>query len=244
MLKGIILAGGDGANLRPLTLGIPKQLLPLYNKPMIYYPISLFKESGIRDILIITTSEHQPLFKKYLGDGAQYGVTFYYAIQNEPNGIAEAMSIGKDFIGEEGICLITGDTILTGGNIPSLIAKAEKAVRTSGSATIFVKRDPDENQYGKVILNKQGKCMDIVGTSNTYYYTSMVGLYVLPNDAIGRVQELELSERGRYEIIDLTNTYFEDKKLQILTLPNECIWWDTNSPDSILSCSNYLRKIK
>ena len=244
MLKGIILAGGDGANLRPLTLGVPKQLLPIYDNPMVYYPISLFVESGIKDILIITTSEHQPLFKKYLGDGTQFGATLTYAVQDEPNGIAEALSVGKDFIGKDGVCLITGDTILTGGNIPSLIAKAEKAVRTSGSATIFVKRDPDENQYGKVILNHQGKCIDIVGTSDTYFYTSMVGLYVLPNDAIGRVQELELSERGRYEITDLTNTYFEDKKLQILTLPNDCIWWDTNSPDSILSCSNYLHKNK
>ena len=244
MLKGIILAGGEGTNLRPLTLGIPKQLLPVYDKPMVYHPISLLFEAGIKDILIITTNEHQPLFKKYLGDGAQFGVKLTYAVQDVPNGIAEALSIGKDFIGKEGVCLITGDTILTGGNISSLIAKAEKAVMTSGSATIFVKRDPDENQYGKVILNKQGKCMDIVGTSDTYFYTSMVGLYVLPNDATGRVQNIELSERGRYEIIDLTNTYFEDKKLQILTLPNECIWWDTNSPASILSCSNYLRKIK
>lgn len=209
---------------------------------MVYYPLELLVEAGIKDILIITTSEHQPLFKKYMGNGTQVGVTFTYAVQDEPNGIAEALCIGKDFIGKEGVCLITGDTILTGGNIPSLIAKAQKAVITSGSATIFVKRDPDEKQYGKVILNHQGKCMDIVGTSDTYFYTSMVGLYVLPNDAIGRAQKLELSERGRYEIIDLINTYFEDKKLQILTLPNECIWWDTNSSDNILICSNFMQK--
>ena len=223
-MKGIVLSGDSGSRLYPLTLGISKQLLPIYDKPMIYYPIETLVKAGISEILVITTSAQQPAFKGFLADGSSLNCKISYAIQDEPKRIAEALVIGKDFIGEEGICLITGDTILTGGNIPSLIAKAEKAVRTSGSATIFVKRDPDENQYGKVILNKQGKCMDIVGTSNTYFYTSMVGLYVLPNDAIGRVQELELSERGRYEIIDLTNTYFEDKKLQILTLPNECIW--------------------
>lgn len=242
MIKGIILAGDSGTNLHPLTLGIPKQLLPIYDKPMVYYPINTLVSAGINEILIITTSEHQSLFKKILGDGSQFGATLTYAIQDEPRGIAEALTIAAGFIEKEGVCLMTGDTIIT-GDTSSLITKAAKAIKSSGSATIFVKRDPEENQYGKVILDKSGKCMTIVGTSDTYFYSSIVGLYVYPKDAVRKAVSLPISERGRYEVTELNNVYFNEKKLQILTLLNDCEWLDTNSFDSLVKCNIFMQKL-
>lgn len=212
MIKGIILAGDSGTNLHPLTLGIPKQLLPIYDKPMVYYPINTLVSAGIKEILIITTSEHQSLFKKMLGDGFLFGATFKYAIQDEPRGIAEALTIADEFIEKDGVCLMTGDTILT-GDTSSLITKAARAVKSSGSASIFVKREPEENQYGKVILNKSGKYMTIVGSSDSYFYSSIVGLYVYSKDAVQKAATLPVSERGRYEVTELNNIYFNEKKL-------------------------------
>lgn len=197
--------------------------------------------AGINEILIITTSKHQSLLQSYLGDGSQFGAKFSYAIQDEPRGIAEALTIAEDFIEKDGVCLITGDPLLT-GDTSSLIAKAARAVKSSGSATILVKREPEENQYGKVILNKSGKCMTIVGSSDTYFYSSIVGLYVYPKDAVQKAATLPISERGRYEVTDLNNIYFNEKKLQILTLPNDCEWLDTNSYNSLLIASRYIQK--
>lgn len=239
-MRGIVLAGGSGNGLHPLTLGIPKHLLPVYDKPMVFYPIELLVSAGINDILVITTSAHQPLFKQTLGDGSMFGASFTYAIQDEPKGIADALRIGKDFIYADGVCLITGDTILTDADIAPLIQKASKAIKSSGSATIFVKRDPDENQYGKVVLNKIGKCETIVGTSETHFYSSIIGLYVFPKDAVEKVNLLSLSERGRYEITDLIQFYFSAKKLQILQLRNECGWWDTNTPENLVRLNSYI----
>lgn len=241
MIKGIILAGDSGTSLHPLTLGIPKQLLPIYDKPMVYYPIYTMVSAGIKDILIITTTENQPLFKKTLGDGTQFGASFTYAIQDEPRGIAEALTIANDFIEKDGVCLMTGDTLIT-GDTSYLITKAAKAVKSSGSATIFVKRDPDENQYGKVIIDNTGKCTTIVGSSDTFFYNSIVGLYVFPKDAVQKAATLPISERGRYEITDLNNLYFKEKKLQILTLSNECEWLDTNTYNNLIKASLFIQK--
>lgn len=223
-----------------MTLGIPKHLLPVYDKPMVFYPVELLVSAGIKEILVITTSAHQSLFKQTLGDGSMFGAIISYAIQGEPKGIADALRIGKNFIDAEGVCLITGDTILTDANFSPLIHKASKAIKSSGSATIFVKRDPDENQYGKVVLNKNGKCETIVGTSESHFYSSIVGLYVYPKDAVEKVNLLSLSERGRYEITDLNQLYFSEKKLQILQLSNECGWWDTNTPESLVRLNSYI----
>lgn len=239
-MKGIVLAGDSGNRLYPITLGVSKHLIPIYDKPMVYYPIEMLVCAGIREILIITTSIHQPFFKSVLGNGSSFGASFSYAIQNEPKGIADAIRIAKDFIDTDGVCLITGDTILTDANLTALINKAKKAINNSGSATIFVKRDPDENQYGKVVLDKKGKCEKIVGDSDSHFYSSIVGMYVYPSDASDRVETLSLSERGRYEITSLHQQYFADNKLQILQLSNECIWWDTNSPESLARLGHYL----
>ncbi len=239
-MKGIVLAGDSGMGLFPLTLAIPKQLLPVFNKPMVYYPIETLVRAGITEILIITTSEHQSLFKTTLGDGSTFGALLSYATQYKPNGIAEAIKIANDFIDSEGVCLITGDTILTDTDISPLIHKAFKAVKNSGSATIFVKRDPDDNQYGKVILNRNGKCETIVGSSNIHIYSSIIGLYVYPKDSVLKVDSLKLSDRGLYEITDLNHLYLSEKKLQVIQLSSETKWWDTNSPENLIRLSVYL----
>lgn len=202
-MKGIVLAGDSCLKLHPLTIGIPKQLLPLYDKPMIYYPIQTLLSAGIKDIMIITTTEQQSMFRKYLGDGSFFNATFIYAYQDTPKGIADALTIGKDYVDKEGVCLITGDTILIGQDVLRLITKASKALKNSGSATIFVKRDSDANQYGKVLLNKNGKCETIVGSSSRHNYSSITGLYVFPQNAINMEAIIDLSERGLLEITSL-----------------------------------------
>ena len=165
-MKGIILAGDSGDRLYPLTIGIPKQLLPVYDKPMIYYPIETLVQSGINDILIITTAEQQPLFQKALGDGSAFNATFAYAVQDEPRGVAQAISIGEEFIGKESVCLITGDMIIDGDNVIERIKKAIRAVKKSGNATIFVENKTYPDQYGQVIMNREWKVDDVDGTAD------------------------------------------------------------------------------
>lgn len=158
-MKGIILAGDSGERLHPLTIGIPKQLLPVYDKPIIYYPIDTLVQAGITDILIITTSEQQPLFMKVLGDGSRFNATFSYAVQDEPRGIAQAISIGEEFIGKESVCLITGDMIIDGDNVSERIKKAIRTVKKRGNATIFVENKTYLDQYGQVIMNHEWKML-------------------------------------------------------------------------------------
>lgn len=239
-MKGVILSAFGEEKLLPLTLGIPKHLLPIYDKPMVYYPLDLLLKADIKEILIITTKEQQCLFKKALGNGERFGVKILYLIQDKPKGIAYAISIAEDFIGNDSVCIITGDTILIGSDINTYIKKAETALKGSGSATIFIKRNYDKEQYGKVVLNNKGQCLSIEGLTNAYNYGAIVGLYVFPNDVAKRAKLLNLSNRGRQEITDLFCIYHEENKLQVLNLKNEILWFDTNSPESILRCSNYM----
>ena len=241
-MKGIILAGDSGDRLQPLTIGIPKQLLPVYDKPMIYYPIDTLMQAGIEDILIITTAEQQPLFHKVLGDGSRFNATFSYAVQNEPKGIAEAISIGEEYIGKESVCLITGDMIIDGENVSERIKKAIRAVKKSGNATIFVENKTYPDQYGQVIMNKEWKVEDIVGTSDKPHYLSIASFYVFPNSVIKHTCSLDLSERGRLEITDVNKRFFEECKLQVQVLDSKCIWFDTNTIDNIWRCGEYMRK--
>ena len=241
-MKAIILAGGSSSRLHPLTQAIPKQLLPIYDRPMIYYPIETLTNAGIKDILIITSPEHSSIFPKALGDGTLFGATFTYAIQDAPKGIAEAINIGRDFIGDSDVSLITGDTVLISESITTLINKAIKAVNTSGCATVFVNKDNDPHQYGKVILKPNGKVETIVGSSNLVNYCSITGLYVYPNSVIDKVYQLSPSSRGLYEITDLNLLFLKENKMQVLQLPNDCRWLDTNSFDSLLAASEYIKK--
>ena len=207
-MKGIILAGDSGTNLFPLTIALPKQLLPIYDRPMIYYPIETLVKSGIYEILMLTTQEHQSLFKNALSYSSFEYIHFSYAIQNTPEGIAQAISIGKEFIGRESVCLITGDTIIIENNIRKKLKTAIKTAEKSGNATIFVKRDWDTNQYGKVILNNDGTIKNIDGNVDTQNYYSITGLYVFPNSVLQRLDRVEPSERGKLEITSINKLFF------------------------------------
>lgn len=241
-MKGIILAGDSGSRLHPLTLGIPKQLIPIYDKPMIYYPIDILVKAGITELLIITTEEQQTLFRKAIGDGKQFGCKVTYAIQNEPNGIADAINIAADFIGKDGVCLITGDTIIDGPDFSEQIKKSVRAVRKSGNATIFVENKTYDDQYGRVVMDKDRKPLSIEGDMDTNYYYSIASLYVFPNKVVDIAKEIMPSERGRYEITDVNKRFFEECKLQVQVLDSKCIWFDTNTFDNILKCGNYMKQ--
>ena len=241
-MKGIILAGDSGSRLNPLTLSIPKQLIPIYDKPMIYYPIDILVKAGITQLLIITTEEQQPLFRKAIGDGEQFGCKVTYAIQNEPNGIADAINIAADFIGKDGVCLITGDTIIDGPDFSEQIRKSIRAVRKSGNATIFVENKTYDDQYGRVVMDKDRKPLSIEGDMDTNYYYSIASLYVFPNKVVDIAKEIMPSERGRYEITDVNKRFFEECKLQVQVLDRKCIRFDTNTFDNILKCGNYMKQ--
>lgn len=241
-MKGIVLSGDSGTRLHPLTLATPKQLLPIYDKPMVYYSIKLLVKAGITDILIITSEDDQTLFKHTLGDGSQFGCKVSYAIQNEPNGIADAINIAADFIGKDGVCLITGDTIIDGPDFSEQIKKSIRAVKKSGNATIFVENKTYEDQYGRVVMDKDRKPLSIMGVIDANHYYSIASLYVFPSKVVDIAKEVMPSERGRYEILDVNKRFFEECKLQVQVLDGKCIWFDTNNFDSILKCSNYMKQ--
>lgn len=242
--KGIILAGDSGDRLHPLTLGIPKQLLPLYDKPMIYYPIELLVGVGVKDILIITSQQHASTFILALGDGSAFGARFTYAVQPKPDGAAQAFMIGEDFLENEPVCFITGDCILFGKDRNVKLQKAMRAAKNSGQASIFVCRDRDPNQYGVVTLDSEGKCLTIEGKSTKSLYYSITGLYVFPKGVADYAKIIEKSDRGRLEVTSLNKTYFEKNKLQVQVLGDDFLWFDTNSFDSLQVINNYILKMK
>lgn len=241
-MKGIILAGDSGPRLHPLTLGVPKQLIHIYDKPMIYYPIDILVKAGITELLVITTESHQPFFRKSIGDGEQFGGKVSYAIQNDPNGIADAINIAADFIGKDGVCLITGDTIIDGPDFSEQIKKSIRAVRKSGKATIFVENKTYEDQYGRVVMDKDRKPLSIMGDVDASHYYSIASIYVFPSKVVDVAKEIMPSERGRYEILDVNKRFFEECKLQVQVLDSKCIWFDTNTFDNILKSSNYMKQ--
>ena len=242
--KGIILAGDSGDKLHPLTLGIPKQLLPLYDKPMIYYPIELLVGVGVKDILIITSQQHASTFILALGDGSAFGARFTYAVQPKPDGAAQAFMIGEDFLENEPVCFITGDCIIFGKDRNIKLQKAMRAAKNSGQASIFVCRDRDPNQYGVVTLDSEGKCLTIEGKSTKSLYYSITGLYVFPKGVADYAKIIEKSDRGRLELTSLNKTYFEMNKLQVQVLGDDFLWFDTNSFDSLQVVNNYIQKMK
>ncbi|WP_455585711.1 sugar nucleotidyltransferase [Bacteroides sp.] len=236
-MKGIVLSGDSGSRLFPLTLGIPKQLLPVYDKPMIYYPIETLVQAGVNDILVITTSCQQSAFHAYLQDGSALNCNISYAVQDEPRGIAEALIISKEFIANKAVCLITGDTIISGTSLPQQLHKAFKAVEKSGNATIFVSKDQDGDQYGKVTFNRT-----IVGDSDERNYKSMTGLYVFPKSVIKKVEQITPSERGLLEITSVCQLYQAESKLQIQELSQDCHWLDTNTFDNLVKCNTIMQQ--
>lgn len=243
-MKGIILAGEQDDRLNPLTLGIPKQLLPIYDKPMIFYPIETLVEVGIEDILIITAPQYITAFSKTLGDGSCFGAHFSYAVQNKPEGAAQAFTIGEDFMNDDAVCLITGDCIIIGNNRSHAMRKAIKAAQKSGHATIFVAEDSDPNQYGVLRFDKEQRRQSIECRSSSHIHYSITGLYVFPRGVAEYAKVMEKSERNRYEVTTLNQAYLKENKLQIQFLGDNFRWLDTNTFDNLLIASNYIKALR
>lgn len=243
-MKGIILAGYSGEGLHPLTLGVPKQLLPIYNKPMIYYAIEALVEVGIKDILVITEPHHLSAFVNALSSSSQFDANFTFATQAAPEGIAQALTIGESFIRNEGVCFMTGDCIILGEERAKKIHKAIRASELSGQSTIFVSKDFYPTQYGVAKIDEKGKCMEIEGRAIDRSFYSITGLYVFPKGVSNFAKIIEKSERGRLEMVSLNQTYLEENKLQVQVLGEGFKWLDTNSFDSLMKASRYIQKQK
>ena len=240
-MKGIILAGGSGTRLHPLTLAVTKQLMPVYNKPMIYYPLSTLMHAGIREILFITTPNDQPLFKHLLGDGSKLGCRFEYQIQREPNGLAQAFVIGKQFIANDNIALILGDNIFFGDGMGE---KLESSKNPDGGL-IFAYRVHDPERYGVVEFDNQGKAISIEEKpENPKSNYAVPGLYFYDNDVIKIAHNLKPSARGEYEITDINQEYLKSGKLQVKTLPRGIAWLDTGTFASLIQASNFVQTIE
>ena len=244
-MKGIVLAGGSGTRLYPITKGISKQLMPIYDKPMVYYPISVLMLAGIRDILIVSTPFDLPGFKRLLGDGSDYGVHFEYAEQPSPDGLAQAFTIGKDFIGDDSVCLVLGDNVFFGSGFTDMLKDAVRTADEEHKATVFGYWVNDPKRYGVAEFDRNGNCLSIeekpVKPKSNY---AIVGLYFYPNKIVDVASKIQPSARGEYEITTVNQWFLNDRELKVQILGRGFAWLDTGTHDSLSEASTYIEVVE
>lgn len=243
-MKGIVLAGGSGTRLYPITKGISKQLIPVFDKPMVYYPISVLMLAGIREILIISTPDDMPMFKRLLGDGSDIGVRFSFAVQPRPEGLAQAFLIGEDFIGDDDVCLVLGDNIFYGQGFTGMLRNAV-GTAAEGLSTVFAYPVSDPQRYGVVTVDDNWRATSIVEKpEHPKSNLAVVGLYFYPNDVIRVAKNVKPSARGELEITTVNQAYLEEKRLNVQRLGRGFAWLDTGTTDSLMEASNFIETIE
>lgn len=244
-MKGIILAGGSGTRLYPLTKGVSKQLLPIYDKPMIYYPLSILMLSGIQEVLIISTQEDLPRFEKMLGDGNNIGMKFEYIVQPSPDGIAQAFILGKDFIGHDDVCLILGDNIYYGQGVSAMLSNAVMNAKDKNMATVFGYHLHNPERYGVVDFDKNGKALSIEEKPNKPKSNYVItGLYFYPNDVVKKAAEIVPSDRGELEITTVNQMYLNEERLTVELMGRGFAWLDTGTHESLLEASTFIETVE
>ncbi|MFT5706308.1 MAG: glucose-1-phosphate thymidylyltransferase [Oceanospirillaceae bacterium] len=244
-MKGIVLAGGSGTRLYPLTRGVSKQLVPIYDKPMVYYPLSVLMLAGIKEVLIITTPEDEPSFRRLLGDGSELGMSFEYVIQPSPDGLAQAFILGEDFIGDDDVCLVLGDNIYHGHDLTGLLSIAVKNAQAENKATVFGYRVADPERYGVAEFDDVGNVISIeekptVPKSNY----AVTGLYFYPNDVIQKAKKITPSHRGELEITSVNQAYLAEQRLKVELMGRGYAWLDTGTHESLLEAAQFIETIE